>query len=166
MKHTMIIFSFLSFFLFACNSNTAQSDNQNSEERTDKIEKSEEEWKKELTEEEFYILRKAGTERPFTSELLDLKEEGVYTCAACYLPLFTSEAKFKSGTGWPSYYEPIQSANILEHKDKSLGMVRTEVLCARCEGHLGHVFPDGPDPTGLRYCINGDAMDFVKKENP
>lgn len=122
--------------------------------------KTAEEWKSELTEQEFYVLRQAGTERAFSGDLWDNKEEGTYTCAACGLPLFESSTKFKSGTGWPSYYQPIDPAHIIEHEDRSHGMVRTEVVCARCQGHLGHVFPDGPRPTGLRYCINSVSLDF------
>ncbi|WP_370086167.1 peptide-methionine (R)-S-oxide reductase MsrB [Ekhidna sp.] len=129
----------------------------------EKIEKSESEWKSQLTEMEYYVLREKGTERAFTSELLNVKDEGTFVCAACALPLFSSETKFKSGTGWPSFYEPINAVNVAEEEDRAYGMVRTEVLCARCDGHLGHVFPDGPKPTGLRYCINGAALKFEKK---
>lgn len=128
-----------------------------------KIEKSELEWKKELSEKEYYILRKKGTERAFTSELLKNKKTGTYACAACGLPLFHSKTKFTSGTGWPSFYEPVNRVNVAEESDLSYGMVRTEVMCARCDGHLGHVFPDGPAPTGLRYCINGISLKFVEK---
>lgn len=125
--------------------------------------KSEAEWKEELTSEEFEILRQEGTERAFTGKYWDNKQEGVYVCAACGLPLFKSDTKFRSGTGWPSFYEPIGNRNVAEVKDKSMGMVRTEVLCARCGGHLGHVFTDGPPPTGQRYCINSVALDFEQK---
>lgn len=126
---------------------------------------SSEEWKKQLNEKEYYVLREAGTERAFTSDLLKNKEEGVYTCAACGFPLFASATKFESGTGWPSFYEPIDPQHVGEIEDLSYGMTRVEVVCNRCEGHLGHVFPDGPRPTGLRYCINGVSLDFeVAKE--
>lgn len=129
-----------------------------------KLELSEEEWKEKLTNEEYEVLRNKGTERAFTGKYWDNKKEGTYLCAACQLPLFESETKFRSGTGWPSFYAPINSTNVLEKKDTSFGMVRTEVVCARCEGHLGHVFPDGPKPTNLRYCLNSVSLDFVEAE--
>lgn len=126
-----------------------------------RVEKTEAQWRAELTEEEFYILREKGTERAFTGDLLKNKEEGVYVCAGCGAPLFSSGAKFVSGTGWPSFYEPIEEGRVDEEPDHSLGMTRTEILCARCDGHLGHVFSDGPEPTGLRYCVNSASLDFV-----
>ncbi len=129
-----------------------------------KVMKSEEEWKKELDNEEYYVLRKKGTERPFTGDLLENKKSGVYTCAGCGFPLFESNTKFKSGTGWPSFYQPLNEECIIEETDYSAGMKRVEVLCARCDGHLGHVFPDGPKPTGLRYCINSISLNFEEKE--
>lgn len=125
------------------------------------IEESEDYWREQLTEEEFYILREEGTERSFTSPLLNEKRQGVFTCAACGLPLFASDTKFKSGTGWPSFFKPINDAYIRQDVDNRYGMRRVEVSCARCNGHQGHVFPDGPEPTGLRYCINGLALNFV-----
>lgn len=124
------------------------------------IQKSEEEWLKELTDEQFRVLRKHGTERAGTSELDKLYEPGTYSCAACEQPLFSSETKFNSGTGWPSFYKPIEGA-IATSVDKNLFMTRVEVHCSRCGGHLGHVFKDGPAPTGLRYCMNGVAMNFT-----
>lgn len=121
----------------------------------------EQEWKKLLTPEQFSVLRKAGTERPFSSPLNKEKRAGVFSCAGCALPLFSSKTKFESGTGWPSFYEPIAKDAVDEETDMSLGMRRTEVLCHRCGGHLGHVFDDGPKPTGLRYCMNGLALKFT-----
>lgn len=129
-----------------------------------RIEKSNEEWKAELSSEEFHILREAGTERSFTSDLLTNKESGTYVCAACNLPLFESDTKFKSGTGWPSFYQPTDERNVLEKQDDKYGWNRVEILCARCDGHLGHVFEDGPKPTGLRYCMNGLSLDFVPEQ--
>ncbi len=126
-----------------------------------KVEKPEEEWKTELTKEEYYVLREKGTERSFTGDLWDHKGEGTYVCAACELPLFSSVTKFKSGTGWPSYYAPVDEKYVATLEDKKHGWNRVEVLCARCDGHLGHVFEDGPAPTGLRYCINSVSLDFV-----
>jgi len=125
-----------------------------------RIAKSEAKWRTELTEQQFHILREEGTERSFSSPLNDEKRDGVFRCAGCGLSVFSSETKFKSGTGWPSFYEPIKPAHVAEKKDRSHGMVRTEIECARCGGHLGHVFNDGPKPTGLRYCINGAALTF------
>ncbi len=124
------------------------------------IKKSAEEWSKELAPDVYRVLRREGTEPPFSCALLKNSGEGIYHCAGCDLPLFTSKAKFDSGTGWPSYYEPFAAENISEDRDVSLGMVRTEVHCPRCGGHLGHVFPDGPPPTRLRYCINGVSLTF------
>ena len=165
MKNSIILFAAILTFSACAQKNQGEKKSTASQiSEIEKIEKSESEWKSILTADEYYILREKGTERAFTSSLLNNKEEGTYICAACKLPLFESGTKFKSGTGWPSFYEPIKDVNIAEESDRAYGMVRTEVLCARCDGHLGHVFTDGPKPTGLRYCINGDALKFEKKE--
>jgi peptide-methionine (R)-S-oxide reductase len=124
----------------------------------DKISKTDAEWRAQLTPEQYRITRQHGTERAFTGPYHDSKTPGVYRCACCDLPLFSSDTKFDSGTGWPSYWAPIEKANVAEKDDRSLFSRRTEVLCARCDAHLGHVFPDGPKPTGQRYCMNGHAL--------
>jgi len=125
--------------------------------------KSEDDWKEKLTEEQYRVLRLKGTERPFTGKYWNNKEKGVYYCAGCGTPLFDSESKFESGCGWPSFSTPINDSNINETQDNSFNMRRTEVLCNKCGGHLGHVFDDGPKPTGSRYCMNSISLDFKPK---
>jgi methionine-R-sulfoxide reductase len=132
---------------------------------TPKLALSEEEWRRRLSPDQYRILRSSGTERPFCGMLLDNKKQGVYSCAGCGLPLFASDAKFNSGTGWPSFFQPIVRENVAEHADHSHGMVRVEINCARCNGHLGHVFPDGPPPTHLRYCLNSESLKFTPSED-
>ncbi len=129
----------------------------------DKIQKSEAQWRDELTPEQYHVLREAGTERAFAGKYADEKTRGMYRCAGCGAPLFASDEKFDSGSGWPSFTAPVEGAAVDQHTDASHGMSRTEVRCAKCEGHLGHVFPDGPGENGLRYCINSASLDLDAK---
>jgi methionine-R-sulfoxide reductase len=128
---------------------------------TARVEKSDAEWQQQLTREQYEVARAKGTERPFCGTLLDNKRTGVYSCVCCRLPLFSSDAKFNSGTGWPSFFQPIAETNVTTEEDRAYGMRRVEILCARCDCHLGHVFEDGPRPTGLRFCVNSESLEFT-----
>jgi len=130
--------------------------------RDGKVRKTEEEWKAELTEQQYQVTRCSGTERPFTGKYWSHHQDGTYTCVGCGQELFSSDTKYDSGSGWPSYYKPVDADAVDEIKDISYGVVRTEIVCSKCEAHLGHVFPDGPRPTGQRFCINSASLDFVK----
>ena len=131
---------------------------------TDKLDLSDAEWRERLSPEQYQVLRQGGTERAFTGKYEKNKQEGMYTCAGCGAPLFSSDTKYNSGSGWPSYTAPVDESAVAEHRDMSHGMVRTEVTCAKCAGHLGHVFPDGPGPAGLRYYINSASLDFEPRD--
>ena len=126
-----------------------------------RVVKTDAEWREQLTTEQFQIARSKGTERPFCGTLLDNKRAGVYGCVCCGLPLFSSQHKFESGTGWPSYFQPVARENVITHEDRSFRVLRSEILCARCDAHLGHVFTDGPAPSGLRYCVNSESLVFT-----
>jgi peptide-methionine (R)-S-oxide reductase len=166
MKFKAYLFLLVAFTLVSCKTNSQSTTSDENVTATatpsniTKVVKTKKEWKEILNKQEYYVLREKGTERSFTGEYWDHKEEGVYTCRGCDLPLFDSKTKFKSGTGWPSYYEPIEKDHITEDTDYILGYPRTEITCTRCGGHLGHVFNDGPAPTGLRYCINSVSLGF------
>ena len=142
-----------------------QGGNHRSSKGIKKVTRTNEEWKRVLTPEQYHVTREKGTEAPFSSPLNDIHDQGIFACVACELPLFSSRAKFDSGTGWPSFWQPLAKENVIEEVDNSLSETRTEVLCARCDSHIGHVFNDGPRPTGLRYCMNGVALKFVKNKS-
>ena len=155
---------FLALLISNCHTGTVdvQKNLLQGEFKGEKVIKTEEQWRAILTDEEYFVLREEGTERAFTGDLWNHKAHGTYTCAGCGLPLFHSDTKFKSGTGWPSFFKPAEVGYVNEIVDHTNGMLRIEVECARCDGHLGHVFKDGPKPTGMRYCINSVSMNFKK----
>lgn len=156
---TLLILTMLAFALPAI----SQVKTENTMKENENTVKTNDEWKSELTDEQYRVLRQCGTEPPFTGKYYKNKEDGKYYCAACGALLFESSTKYDSGSGWPSFYAPANNKNIKEIRDTSLGMERIEIKCAKCDGHLGHVFPDGPKPTGMRYCVNSASLDFKKE---
>lgn len=159
-----LFYIFLILNLFACNTNSQTNiSNTNTKHMEPKVDKTEDDWKKLLSPEQYHVLREKGTELPYSGKYYLHKEKGTYVCAACDSELFTSEQKFDSGCGWPSFSDVLDSTKVNYIRDTSHGMIRTEITCANCGGHLGHVFEDGPDPTGLRYCINSISIEFKKE---
>lgn len=168
MRKVMLIVSLTGAIFYSCNSQTKQnanSKNVHPMDTTQKVAKTEEEWKKILTPEQYYILREKGTDRPFTGKYYLNTEKGMYVCAACGNELFSSDMKFESSCGWPSFDREIAGGKIKTHTDRSHGMVRTEIVCARCGSHLGHLFDDGPTTTGMRYCVNSTSLNFLKEDS-
>lgn len=165
MKLKTMLLQLSSLLIIAsCVQNHKNSEMKKSNQTSFKISKTEEEWKNELLPEQYQILREAGTERPFSGKYNFHFEKGTYTCAACNEPLFSSDSKFDAHCGWPSFDREIESGKIIEKIDKSLGMIRTEIICGSCGGHLGHVFDDGPTETGLRYCVNSISLNFIEEQ--
>ena len=165
MRKATLLLTFTLVILYSCNSQVKEKTNTKTEKNMDsstKMSKTEEEWKKTLTPEQYSILRQKGTDRPFTGKYYLTTDKGVYKCAACNAELFTSDMKFESSCGWPSFDKEIAGGKIKTVTDRSLGMVRTEIVCANCGGHLGHLFDDGPTDTGMRYCVNSTSLNFIK----
>ena len=170
MRYSIILFAVLAASLLSCGQNSKQTSNNSETTKTEQtmdtvVTKTDEEWKKSLTPDQYYVLREKGTERPYTGKLYLTKDKGVYRCAACGNELFSSEMKFDSHCGWPSFDREIKGGKIVTHTDTTNGMVRTEIMCGRCGSHLGHIFDDGPTETGKRYCVNSVSLDFIPADS-